>query len=183
LKWLKSMHLRAIYWFLSLLNIYFTILAELIETGPMRALICETGLFYQDKIQIMMKMSSLMKFRIIDHELCVCEYGLRAQSSRLGAGYPIISWCWGAGVAWALDNHVIGTAILNMTAPIPNHLLSYLCTDFVKQMIDIVLLSAFHQARNVPGCGGAVQVCHQAAAHDRYLPLPGYLLMLTSFVT
>jgi hypothetical protein len=25
-------------------------------------------------------MSSLMKFRIIDHELCVCEYGLRAQA-------------------------------------------------------------------------------------------------------
>jgi hypothetical protein len=71
------MHLRAIYWFLSLLNIYFTILAELIETGLMRALICETGLFDQDKIQITMKMSPLMKFRIIDHELCVCEYGLR----------------------------------------------------------------------------------------------------------
>ena len=70
------MHLRAIYWFLSLLNIYFTLLAELIETGPMRALICETGLFDQDKIQITMKISSLMTFQIIDHELCVCEYGL-----------------------------------------------------------------------------------------------------------
>jgi hypothetical protein len=74
------MHLRAIYWFLSLLNIYFTLLAELIETGPMRALICSMGLFDQDKIQITMKMSSLMKFRIIDHELPVCEYGLRTQS-------------------------------------------------------------------------------------------------------
>jgi hypothetical protein len=70
------MHLRAIYWFLSPLNIYFTLLAELIEAGPMRALICSTGLFDQDKIQIMMKRSSLMKFRIIHHELCVCEYGL-----------------------------------------------------------------------------------------------------------
>jgi hypothetical protein len=70
------MHLRAIYWFLSLLNIYFTLLTELVETGPIRALICLTGLFDQDNIQIMMKMLSLMKFRIIDHDLCVCEYGL-----------------------------------------------------------------------------------------------------------
>jgi hypothetical protein len=46
----------------------------------MRALICSTLLVDQDKIQITMKMSSLMKFRIIDYELCVCEYGLRAQS-------------------------------------------------------------------------------------------------------
>jgi hypothetical protein len=36
------------------------------------------------------------------------------------------------GVAWALDNHVIGTAILNMTAPIPKHLLSHIPTEFVK---------------------------------------------------
>jgi hypothetical protein len=39
----------------------------------MRALICSTELFDQDKIQITMKISSLIKFRIIDHELCVCE--------------------------------------------------------------------------------------------------------------
>jgi hypothetical protein len=77
------MHLRAMYWFLSLLNIYFTLLAKLIETGPMRALICSTGLFDQDKIQITMKMSSLMKFRIIDHKLCVCEYGLWQKSPRV----------------------------------------------------------------------------------------------------
>jgi hypothetical protein len=79
------MLLRAIYLFLSLLNIYFTLLAELIETEPMRALICETGLFDKDKIQITMKMSLLMKFRIIDHELCVCEYGLWL-SERQGYG-------------------------------------------------------------------------------------------------
>jgi hypothetical protein len=70
------MHLRAIDRFLSLLNIYFILLAELIKTGPMRTLICSPGLFYQDKIKITMKMTSLMEFRIIDHELCICEYGL-----------------------------------------------------------------------------------------------------------
>jgi hypothetical protein len=80
------MHLRAIYWFLSLLNIYFILLAELIETGPMRALICSPGLIDQDKIKITMKMSYLMKFRIIDHELCVCEYGLRQRTRRPKTG-------------------------------------------------------------------------------------------------
>jgi hypothetical protein len=56
----------------------FTLLAELIEAGPMRAQICSTGWFDQDKIKITMKMSSLMKFQIIDHELGVCEYSFWA---------------------------------------------------------------------------------------------------------
>jgi hypothetical protein len=54
----------------------------------MRTLICSPGLFDQDRIKIMMKMSSLMKFRIIDHELCVCEYGL---SARIHTSFPIMS--------------------------------------------------------------------------------------------
>jgi hypothetical protein len=41
------------------------------------------GWFDQDKIQITMKMLSLMKFRIIDHELCVCEYGLRHKNIKI----------------------------------------------------------------------------------------------------
>jgi hypothetical protein len=35
------------------------------------------GSFDHDKVKIMTKMSSLMKSRIIDYELPVCEYGLR----------------------------------------------------------------------------------------------------------
>jgi hypothetical protein len=32
-----------------------------------------------DEVKITMKISSLLKLRIIDHELCVCEYGLRVE--------------------------------------------------------------------------------------------------------
>jgi hypothetical protein len=45
----------------------------------MRLQICLSWLFDPDEVKITMKMSSLLKLRIIDHELCVCEYGLRGQ--------------------------------------------------------------------------------------------------------
>jgi hypothetical protein len=101
------MHLRAIYWFLSLLNIYFTLLTELIETGPMRALICSTGLFDQDKIPITMKMSSLMKFRIIDHELRVCEYSLRADILHIQYMYISFTVQHKAYVSWPIYSSCI----------------------------------------------------------------------------
>jgi hypothetical protein len=54
-----------------------------------------------------MKMSSLMKFRIIDHELCIYEYGLRVQwginakliySQRWDV--VIVSWAWSVPSIW-----------------------------------------------------------------------------------
>ncbi len=47
-----------------------------LATGPMRVKICSSWLFHQDEKTITMKMSSLLKFRIVDPELRICEYGI-----------------------------------------------------------------------------------------------------------
>ncbi len=98
----------------STIYIYFTLLAELVGTGPMRARICSMGWFDQDNIQITMQMSSLMKFRIIDHELYVCEYGLRSIYNttsllchRLGRRGLVREQGWGkwARISWPCPIH------------------------------------------------------------------------------
>jgi hypothetical protein len=58
-------------------KIPFTLLAELVETGPRRVQIFVSSPFHRDEVKITMEMSSLMKSGTIDHKLCICEYGLR----------------------------------------------------------------------------------------------------------
>jgi hypothetical protein len=47
-----------------------TLLAEFVGTGPMRVQLCSSLLFYQDEVKTTIKIASLMKSRITDHELC-----------------------------------------------------------------------------------------------------------------
>ncbi len=80
-------HLRAIYWFKKKPKSLTSLLAEVVETGPMGVHICSLWSLDQDQVKIMTKMSSLMKSQIIDYELLVCEYGLRAKGLHVPRWY------------------------------------------------------------------------------------------------
>jgi hypothetical protein len=71
----------------------------------MRLQFFSSWLFDPDELKITMKMSSLLKSRIIDHELCVCEYGLWLSFSML----TLIMMCWNVVInskSLALSVHI-----------------------------------------------------------------------------
>jgi hypothetical protein len=59
-------------------------LAEALVIGPMREEIFSSRTFNQDEVRITMKMLSLMKSRIIEHELFISEYRLRQRGKEEG---------------------------------------------------------------------------------------------------
>ncbi len=63
-------------------------MAEFVNAGPTKVQICSSWLPDRDEMKITMKMSSFLKTRIIDHELCVCEYGFRTTYS----GYRLLTY-------------------------------------------------------------------------------------------
>ncbi len=78
--------MSAIYWCLLNKNL-LVLLAEIEEkrevaqpeSWPMKEDICSKWTFDRDEVKIIMKISSLVKLRIVDYEICVCEYGLQCQ--------------------------------------------------------------------------------------------------------
>jgi hypothetical protein len=109
----------------------------------MRAQICSTGWFDQNKIQTTMKMLSLMKFRIIDHEFCVCEYGLCPFPSPP----PLVYWRKSARLLSANVNSQVGLGPGSyflyrrdrMSSSTSSAASTWYSTTFVRRVLSIIL--------------------------------------------